>query len=142
MTVLFTLLLLAGSGLLVLRGGLHSLLAVCQPNQALVIYGLPGARGYRLLKGGSTLLVPLFEEMRSLDLSNLNIPITVSKALTATGIRISIAAVANVKIASHEPVVHAAVERLLDRSAKEVSKLARVTLESNLRGVLATLTPE
>jgi flotillin len=121
MTALFTLLLLAGSGVLVLRGGLHSLLAVCQPNQALVIYGLPGARGYRLLKGGSTLLVPLFEEMRSLDLSNLNIPITVSKALTATGIRISIAAVANVKIASHEPVVHAAVERLLDRSAKEVS---------------------
>jgi len=33
----------------------------------------------------------------------------------------------NVKIASHEPVIHAAVERLL---------------ESNLRGVLATLTPE
>ena len=142
MTFLFTLLLLAGSGLLVLRGGLHGLLAVCQPNQALVIYGLPGARGYRLLKGGSTLLVPLIEEMRFLDLSNLNIPITVSKALTATGIRISVTAVANVKIASHEPVVHAAVERLLDRSAKEVSELAQVTLESNLRGVLATLTPE
>jgi flotillin len=66
----------------------------------------------------------------------------VSKALTATGIRISIESVANVKIASHEPVVHAAVERLLDRSAKEVGELARVTLESNLRGVLATLTPE
>lgn len=142
MTPLFTLLLLAGAGLVVLRGGLRSLLAVCQPNQALVIYGLPGPRGYRLLKGGSTLLVPLVEEMRCLDLSNLNIPISVSRALTATGIRISITAVANVKIASHEPVVHAAVERLLDRDAKEVSELAQVTLESNLRGVLATLNPE
>jgi flotillin len=142
MTTLLTLLLLVGGGCLALRGGLRSLLAVCQPNQALVIYGLPGPRGYRLLKGGSSLLMPLVEEIRSLDLSNLNIAITVQKALTATGIRISIDAVANVKIASHEPVVHAAVERLLDRSLEEVSELARVTLESNLRGVLATLTPE
>jgi uncharacterized membrane protein YqiK len=92
---------------------LLNLLAICQPNQALVIYGLPGRRGYRLLKGGSTLLVPLLEDVRSLELGNHNIPIQIVEALTATGIRISVDAVANVKIASHEPVVHAAVERLL-----------------------------
>ena len=62
------LLLLAASGALALRGGLRSLLAVCEPNQALVIYGLPGRRGYRLLKGGSSLLVPLLEDVHPLDL--------------------------------------------------------------------------
>jgi flotillin len=50
--------------------------------------------------------------------------------------------VANVKIAGHEPAIHTAVERLLGRSRQEVSELARLTLESNLRGVIATLTPE
>ena len=121
---------------------LLNLLAICQPNQALVIYGLPGRRGYRLLKGGSTLLVPLLEDVHSLELGNHNIPIQIVDALTATGIRISVDAVANVKIASHEPVVHAAVERLLGRSVEDVRQLAQLTLESNLRGVLATLTPE
>jgi flotillin len=107
-----------------------------------VIYGLPGPRGYRLVKGGSTLLMPLVEEIRTIDLGNLNIAITVTNALTRSGIRISVDAVANVKIAGHEPTIHAAVERLLDRSRGEVSALAGVTLESNLRGVLSTLTPE
>jgi flotillin len=142
MTPFLALLLLSGGGLLVFRGALGRLLAVCQPNQILVIYGLPGPRGYRLVKGGSTLLMPLVEEIRTIDLGNLNIAITVTNALTRSGIRISVDAVANVKIAGHEPTIHAAVERLLDRSRGEVSALAGVTLESNLRGVLSTLTPE
>jgi flotillin len=107
-----------------------------------VIYGLPGGRGYRLLHGGSTLLMPGIELIDAIDLSNINLGLQVRDALSATGIRLSIDAVANVKIASHEPLIHAAVERLLGRSTMEVSELARLTLESNLRGVLATLTPE
>jgi flotillin len=142
MTSLLLSLLLLGGGTLALRGGLRSTLAICQPNQALVIYGLPGRRGYRLLKGGSSLLMPLLEDVHPLDLGNRNIPIQIQEALTATGIRISVEAVANVKIAGHEPVIHGAVERLLDRTDEAVNELARLTLESNLRGVLATLTPE
>ena len=136
------LLVLAASGALALRGGLRSLLAVCEPNQALVIYGLPGRRGYRLLKGGSSLLLPLVEELKAIDLGNLNIPITVADALTSNGIRLSVDGVANVKVAGHEPAIHAAVERLLGRSREQVCELARLTLECNLRGVVATLTPE
>jgi hypothetical protein len=63
-------LLLRGGGALALRGGLRSTLAICQPNQALVIYGLPGRRGYRLLKGSSSLFVPLLEDVHPLDLGN------------------------------------------------------------------------
>src|SRR5205085_9084901 len=35
-----------------------------------------------------------------------------------------------------------AIERLLDRGQAEIISIARETLEGNLRGVLATLTPE
>jgi flotillin len=142
MTSLLALLILTAGGLGVTAATVKRLLAVCQPNQVLVIYGLWRGRGYRLLRGGSTLLFPLLEESVALDLSNRNIPIRVVKALTSIGIRITVEGVANLKIASHEPTVHAAVERLIGRTREEVSTMARLTLESNLRGLIATLSPE
>jgi flotillin len=147
MTAFLTFLLFCGG--LVSIQGFRSFYAVCQPNQALIIYGLrrrgrgeERTIGYRLLKGGSTLLLPLVEQVTAMDLSNLIIPLSVDQALTRGGIRLSVEAVANVKMASREPAIHAAVERLLGRSMDDVKALAQVTLESNLRGVLATLTPE
>jgi flotillin len=50
--------------------------------------------------------------------------------------------VANIKIAGEEPAIHNAIERLLGKSREEIEKIARETLEGNLRGVLASLTPE
>jgi flotillin len=148
MTSLFSLLLFLG-GLMAVTG-VRSWYAVCQPNQVLVLYGLrsrqrPGEDrwiGYRLLKGGSSFVLPLVEEVMAMDLGNLIIPLEVRNALTRGGIRISVEAVANVKVASREPAIHAAVERLLGKSSEEIKALAQQTLESNLRGVLATLTPE
>ena len=147
MTGLLSLLFLCGG--LVAMQGFRSWYAVCQPNQVLVVYGLRGRRrgeermiGYRLLKGGSSFVLPLVEQVTAMDLGNLIIPLAVRHALTRGGIRLSVEAVANVKVASREPAVHAAVERLLGKSTEEIKALAQVTLESNLRGVLATLTPE
>ena len=148
MTSLFSLLLLIGG--LVAVTGVRSWYAVCQPNQVLVLYGLRSRRqrgddrliGYRLLKGGSSFVFPLVEEVSAMDVGNLIIRLEVRNALTRGGIRISVEAVANVKVASREPAIHAAVERLLGKSNEQIKALAQVTLESNLRGVLATLTPE
>lgn len=148
MISLFSLLLLMGG--LVAVTGVRSWYAVCQPNQVLVLYGWRSRErrgdermiGYRLLKGGSSFVLPLVEEVTAMDLGNLIIPLEVRHALTRGGIRISVEAVANVKVAGREPAIHAAVERLLGKSGKEIKALAQVTLESNLRGVLATLTPE
>lgn len=147
MTAFISFLALCG-GLVAMRG-FRSWYAVCQPNQVLIVYGQRGWRrgeertiGYRLLKGGSTFVLPLVEQVAAMDLGNLIIPLAVRQALTRGGIRLSVEAVANVKVASREPAIHAAVERLLGQSTEEIKALAQVTLESNLRGVLATLTPE
>jgi flotillin len=51
-------------------------------------------------------------------------------------------AIANVKIAGKEPELNNAVERLLGKGLEEIQALAKETLEGNLRGVLASLTPE
>lgn len=148
MISLFSLLLVLG-GLMAVTG-VRSWYAVCQPNQVLILYGWRSRQrsgderliGYRLLKGGSSFVLPLVEEVLAMDLGNLIIPLQVRNALTRGGIRVSVEAVANVKVAGREPAIHAAVERLLGKSTKEIAALAQVTLESNLRGVLATLTPE
>jgi flotillin len=50
--------------------------------------------------------------------------------------------VANVKLPGAEPLLANAVERFLGRSREEIYHIAKETLEGNLRGVLAGLTPE
>jgi flotillin len=63
-------------------------------------------------------------------------------AYSKGGIPLTVGGVANIKIAGEEPTIHNAIERLLGKSRKEIEQLAKETLEGNLRGVLASLTPE
>jgi flotillin len=67
----------------------------------------------------------------------------VTNAFSKGNIPLNIEAIANVKIASEpETVFNNAVERLLGKPGSEIREMARDTLMGNLRGVLATLTPE
>ena len=50
--------------------------------------------------------------------------------------------IANVKIAGEQPVLDNAIERFLGVDRARIMAIAKDTLEGNLRGVLATLTPE
>ncbi|TNE49608.1 MAG: flotillin family protein [Deltaproteobacteria bacterium] len=126
---------------------INKFLEVCEPNEALVFAGRGrkvGGRmvGYQLVKGGRRLRIPLFERVYRMDLTNIPIPLSIRNAYSKGGIPLNIDAVANVKIASNEPIIDNAIERLLGKSRSEVMSIAKETLEGNLRGVLATLTPE
>jgi flotillin len=139
------LMLAAGSLLLLIK----NIIYVCTPSEVLVFSGWRSSRtadgrvvGYRYIKGGRTLRVPLFERVDRLDLTNMVIEIVVRNAYSKGGIPLTIQAVANVKIPGEEPLIHASLERFLGKSRQEVMQVARETLEGNLRGVLATLTPE
>ncbi len=63
-------------------------------------------------------------------------------AYSKGGTPLNIQAIANVKISNDRAIVGNAIERFLDRDRSEISRVARETLEGNLRGVVATLTPE
>jgi flotillin len=133
-----------GSAFLVIR----NLYYICQPNEVLVFAGssrelADGKRvGYRLVKGGSSIRVPLLERALRMDLSNMIIELKVSNAYSKGGIPLTVEGVANIKIAGEEPAIHNAIERLLGKSREEIQIMAKETLEGNLRGVLASLTPE
>lgn len=126
-----------------------SLIVVVPPNQAAVITGRERVTddgrvlGYRSVIGGRTFRVPIIETVEWMNLETIPIEIEVTNALSKGHIPLTIDAIADVKIASEpEPVFHNAVERLLDKSEKEVMELAKDTLMGSLRGVVATLTPE
>jgi len=77
-----------------------------------------------------------------MDLSNMIIDLKVSNAYSKGGIPLTVEGVANIKVAGEEPAIHNAIERLLGKSRDEIEQMAKETLEGNLRGVLASLTPE
>jgi flotillin len=126
----------------------RSLIVICLPNEMVVITGrnrtMSDGRqvGYRLLHGGRTLRIPIVERVSRVDLTTIPIDVTVRNAYSKGGIPLIVQGIANVKVSARDPVAHNAVERLLEKPFEEMMHIAKDTLEGNLRGVLATLTPE
>lgn len=130
-------------GFLAIKG----LIYICAPNEVLIFSGgrqQDGARsyGYRLIKGGRGIRVPLMERVDKMDLTNMGIDIQAVNAYSKGGIPLTVQGVANVKIAGHEPLIHNAIERFLGKTREEIMAIAKATLEGSLRGILATMTPE
>ena len=118
------------------------------PNQAAVISGrsrrLPDGTvvGYRLVRGGATLIFPFLEKVEYLSLNVLTVPLATSRAYTVQGVPVSVKAVANVKIKGDDESMRAAAERFLGMRPDEFHKLVFQTLEGHLRAILGTLTVE
>jgi flotillin len=118
------------------------------PNQAAVISGrrrklADGATvGYRLVRGGATLVIPFLEKVEYLNLNVIPVPLTTSRAYTAKGVPVSVKAVANVKIKGDDESLRAAAERFLGMPTNEFHGLIFQTLEGHLRAILGTLTVE
>jgi flotillin len=122
----------------------RSFIVICPPNLVAVISGRSkeGASGYRVLRGGRTLRIPLLEKVDWMELNTIAIDVAVQNAYSKGAIPLSVQAVGDVKVSSREGVLDNAIERFLGRPTEYVQKIAKETLEANLRGVLATLTPE
>ena len=128
---------------------IKSLIVIVPPNSAAVITGrsrqLADGKGvgYRTVIGGRTLRIPIIEDVRWMPLATIPIEINVQNAFSKGGIPLSVQAVCNIKVASEpESTFNNGVERLLGKHVDEIEALAKETLSANLRGVLATLTPE
>jgi len=127
---------------------LRQLYYICQPSEVLIFAGLRRRTGsgqtvgYRTVRGGSALRIPVLEEVTRLDLSNMIIDLQVENAYSKGGIPLNVTGVANIKISGDEPGIHNAVERLIGKSQEQIRHIAKETLEGNLRGVMSSLTPE
>jgi flotillin len=141
------LLAVAGVVVALLYAMIKRLLWVSNPNEALIFSGttrMVGDKpvGYRFVRGGRSLRRPFIEQVDVMDLSMFTVVVHVAGAFSKGGIPLTIQGIANVKLPGEEPRLANAVERFLGRTREEIYHIAKETLEGNLRGVLASLTPE
>jgi flotillin len=135
-------------GVILLICFLKNFMQICNPNELLILSGRKHRTpegdevGYRVISGGRTIVIPILETVKRMDLTTMPVPIEVKNAYSKGGTPLHIQAIANVKVASNPAIVGNAVERFLGRDRSEITRVARETLEGNLRGVVATLTPE
>jgi flotillin len=126
---------------------IKQLRCICRPNEVLIFTG----REYRqpdgttsktdVIAGGGRWRWPIIEEVNRMDITTMPVKVPAS-AYSKGGIQLKVEAIANIKVSSDQRYVRNAIERFLGRDRAEVGQVARQTLEGNLRGVLAKLTPE
>lgn len=123
-------------------------LYVCRPSEVLVFSGrrrrtVDGRDvGFRLVTAGRALRLPMLEKVERMDVTLISVPMSVSGAYSEGGVPLAVTAIANVKVSSDPALVGNAIERFLGKSAGEIARVSKETLEGHLRGVLATMTPE
>ena len=124
-------------------------LRICHPNEILVFSGRKRRLtdgtivGYRVIKGGRGLKIPIIESVTRLPLTTIPIDLELTGALSKGVIPINIQAMANIKIAgSEDEGLSNALERFLGKNIQDISQVAKENIEGSLRGVLATLSPE
>lgn len=147
-SIIISFAIIAAIGIIVIASIISRFLLICHPNEVIILSGrkrrLPDGSvvGYRLIRGGRTIRIPIIERAARMSLQTIPLELAVKNAYSKGGIPLNIEAVANVKIDSTEPTFGNAVERFLSKQEAEIHKIAKDTLEGNLRGVLALLTPE
>ena len=98
--------------------------------------------GYRVVRGGAALRMPVLEQVAYLSLNVISIPLRIAKAYTKEGVAVTVEAVANVKIAGDDVSLRGAAERFLGMSTDAIKGVIFQTLEGHLRAILGTLTVE
>jgi flotillin len=98
--------------------------------------------GYRIIKGGSALRIPILERVDYLSLNVMTIPLKIQSAYTKEGVPVSVDAVANVKIGSDDESIGNAIERFLGMQTDQIRHVIFQTMEGHLRSMLGTLTVE
>ncbi len=122
------------------------------PNQVLVVSGRKHlfrdpdgtvhTRGFRVVKGGGTFVLPVFEKVDILSLELLTIDVQTPEVYTSKGVPVRVDGVAQIKVKGDDVSIATAAEQFLSKGTDEVKSIAMQTLEGHLRAILGTMTVE
>src|SRR5689334_14272817 len=122
------------------------------PNEVLVISGRQyrqadpdgtvHTRGFRIVKGGGTFVLPVVEKIDVLSLELLTIDVQTPEVYTSKGVPVKVDGVAQIKVKGDDISIATAAEQFLSKGTEDIKNIAMQTLEGHLRAILGTLTPE
>jgi flotillin len=122
------------------------------PNQVLVVSGhrhkfigpdgTVQYRGFRIVKGGGTFVLPVLEKVDVLSLELLTIDVQTPEVYTSKGVPVKVDGVAQIKIKGDDVSIATASEQVLSKTIDEIKSVATQTLEGHLRAILGTMTVE
>jgi len=122
------------------------------PNEVLVVSGrkhrfidAQGAeqiRGFRIVKGGGTFIIPVIEKSDVLSLELLTIDVQTPEVYTSKGVPVRVDGVAQIKVKGDDISIATAAEQFLSKGVDEIKNIATQTLEGHLRAILGTMTVE
>ncbi len=122
------------------------------PNEVLIVSGrkhryldpdgMTRVRGFRVVKGGGTFVIPVVEKVDVLSLELLTIDVQTPEVYTSKGVPVRVDGVAQIKVKGDDISIATASEQFLSKTADEIKSVATQTLEGHLRAILGTLTVE
>lgn len=118
------------------------------PNQVLIVSGMKhkmedGSKvGFRIVKGGGTFVMPVFEKVDILSLELLTIDVQTPEVYTSKGVPVKVDGVSQIKVKGDDVSIRTAAEQFLGKSQDEIRNIATQTLEGHLRAILGTMTVE
>jgi flotillin len=125
---------------LVLMGMLARLFRKAGPNEALIIYGI---RGARIITAHGAVILPVVEHSRLLSLELMSFDVAPQQDLyTKQGVAVTVEAVAQIKIRSDKESILTAAEQFLSKTQPQREGLIRLVMEGHLRGIIGQLTVE
>ncbi len=122
------------------------------PNEVLVVSGRKYSmkdpdgsvhtRGFRIVKGGGTFVLPVIEKVDILSLELLTIDVQTPEVYTSKGVPVKVDGVAQIKVRGDDVAIATAAEQFLSKDTKAIMNIAMQTMEGHLRAILGTMTVE
>jgi flotillin len=123
------------------------------PNEVLIISGGKGETitdgkgerhriGFRIVKGGGSLINPFTERMETISLELITLDIVTPEFYTKLGVPIKVDGVAQIKVKGDDISIRTAAEQFLNKTKEEIKNIAYQTVAGHLRAILGTLTVE
>ena len=123
------------------------------PNEALIIYGRggqklrdergqAGAVGFRIVRGGGSVVWPVVEQAKILSMETMTIDVSTPEVYTSQGVPIIVEGVAQIKVQSDDMSIATAAEQFLSKTVEEKKEVVKQTLEGHLRAIMGTMTVE
>lgn len=122
---------------LVISGGIRRRYKVKDPDGKTIVKKF----GYRIVRGGATVVIPFFERVDKLNLGIMQVDIRTTQPVPSQEyISVMVDGVANIKIGSDDVSIATAAEQFLNWKPDQIAAIAQQVLEGNMREIIGRMT--